>query len=624
MDDKICPRCKAPLLEGSPHSCAIPQDSLTVPVVSTENSIPTVTQKPASDPASPPVVKSAVKSQAKPAARKPGDSASPSATRKGIDEPPTGIDEMLKDPAKVVNQYVLAVMLGKGGMGQVWKAWDTKLTRWVALKFLTLTDETNIKRFEREAKLAARLRHPNIAAIYEVGQDKGRHFIAMEFVDGVSLGKAGLTIRQSVEVIAKIARALAEAHKEGVIHRDLKPDNLMVTKSGRPYVMDFGLAKAVEAESSLSVSGDIMGTPLFMSPEQARGEVDQLDLRTDVYSLGATLYTLLTGEKPFTGKTSMEILVKVVGQDPTPPRKIKPEIPAPVEAIVLKAMEKERDRRYPTSIALAEDLERFLGNLDVEARLPSIPTLILRRMKRNLWPVALGAVLLAGVGVVLAMRAARPAPLSGNSDWLNAFRSERHALEYRSWKPGNAGLPARLHELLARTDSMPAEDGREAADWIRKEVDIAETAVELWQSRPRSEWLKLKEPAVHARGWCDAAGLTLKGLKGEFALLLPRIGDVRRSAEQVAAWRGEFTLRVAVVPFGEVKLLQREGQDVALKDTETPLVIPELEIGDYVIELGSASQPPFRLTIPADRLRDGVTTTVVGDLRRKETVQITP
>jgi len=514
-------------------------------------------------------------------------------------------------------------MLGKGGMGQVWKAYDTKLSRWVALKFLTLADETNIKRFEREAKLAARLRHPNIAAIYEVGEEKGRHFIAMEFVDGVSLGKAGLTIDQSIEVIAKIARALAEAHKEGVIHRDLKPDNLMVTKSGRPYVMDFGLAKAVEAESSLSVSGDIMGTPLFMSPEQARGEGDQLDARTDVYSLGATLYTLLTGEKPFAGKSSMEILVKVVGQDPTPPRKIKPEIPEPIEAVVLKAMEKDRERRYPTSLALAEDLERYLAHQDVEAKLPSIHTLILRRVRRNVWPLLLAAVLIIGgvVGLIAWPPASGP---SATMEWRTAFNAERRSLEYRTWKSGDDALPSRIRALLLRTASLPAEDAREAADWMRKEIDLAESSLALWQSRPRSDWMTLRDAAAHARDWCDAAGAALNGLKGEFELLAPRLTEIRRGDQAMASWRGEFTLRVAVVPFGQVKSLKRAGRELTLKDRETPLVLPELEIDDYEIEIGSASQPSLQLPIPAARLRDGVTTTIVGDLRKSGSVQIKP
>jgi serine/threonine protein kinase len=612
MEAKTCPRCKAPQAEGRPHQCPTP------PARSGESSIPTV-RNPAPGAA-------AAASRAKPAAKAPprsGESSVAGATKKLGDEPPTGINEMLKDPANVVNQYVLTQMLGKGGMGQVWKAWDTKLARWVALKFLTLSDETNIKRFEREAKLAARLRHPNIAAVYEVGRDKGRHFIAMEFVDGTSLGKAGLTIRQSIEVIAKVSRALAEAHKDGVIHRDLKPDNLMVTKSGRPYVMDFGLAKSLEAESSLSVSGDIMGTPLYMSPEQAKGEGDRVDLRTDVYSLGATLYTLLTGEKPYIGKTSMEILVKVANQDPIAPRKIKAEIPEAIEAVVLKAMEKERDRRYPTAVALAEDLERYLANQDVEARLPSISTLILRRLKRNAWPAVLGFVALIAAATGILSWATRPAPAPDNG-WLKSFRAERRSLEYRDWKAGDAALPVRIHEFLDRAGSSSPEDAREAVDWARKEIEIAENTLELWQSRPRNDWMKLKEAAVRARDWCNAASAALKGLRGDFAPLPTRLADLRRGVDVFALWRGEFTLRVAVVPFGEVKSLKRRGRELELKDRETPLVLPELEIDDYEIELRSGSFPPQTVPIPADRLRDGVTSTLVGDLRKSGTIQLSP
>jgi serine/threonine protein kinase len=613
MEAKTCPRCKEPQAEGRPHQCA------ATPAASNESAIPTIRHQA-------PGAATPTSARTKPAAKaapRSGESSVAGATKKTGDEPPTGINEMLQDPSKVVNQYVLTQMLGKGGMGQVWKAWDTKLSRWIALKFLTLSDETNIKRFEREAKLAARLRHPNIAAVYEVGQDKGRHFIAMEFVDGTSLGKAGLTIRQSIEVIAKVARALAEAHKDGVIHRDLKPDNLMVTKSGRPYVMDFGLAKSLEAESSLSVSGDIMGTPLFMSPEQAKGEGDKIDPRTDVYSLGATLYTLLTGEKPFTGKTSMEILVKVANQDPVPPRKIKPDIPQPVEAVVLKCMEKDRDRRYPSAVALAEDLERYLANLDVEARLPSVSTLILRRLKRNIWPAALGFVMLIALAVGVLSWASRPTP-APDTEWLRTFRNERRSLEYRSWNPGDAALPSRIRDFLGRAASSSPEDAREAADWFGKEVEIAENMLEFWLSRPRSEWMKLKDPGTRARDWSDAAAASLQGLSGDFAALSTRLAQLRHGALTLARWRGEFTLRVAVVPFGEVTSLKRQGRELDLKDRETPLVLPELDIDDYEIELGSGSLPPQTLAIPADRLRDGVTTTILGDLRKAGTIRLSP
>src|SRR5579862_7310163 len=621
MDTKACPRCNEPTGSDPSHQCAVSQTIR-------ESSVPTIHQKPAPEAPPSPSAAPAAPSKAVSKAMSKAVSKAPakpdaSAARKAADVAPTDLAQLLQDPAKVVNQYVLATMLGQGGMGQVWKAWDQKLSRWTALKFLTLNDPSSQKRFEREAKLAARLRHPNICAIYEVGQDKGRHFIAMEFVDGVPLGKADLSIRQAVEVIAKICRALEEAHKEGVVHRDLKPDNLMITKSGRPYVMDFGLAKTVEAESSLSVSGDIMGTPAFMSPEQARGEVDTIDGRTDVYSLGATLFTLLTGEKPFQGKTSMEIVLKVVNQEPSAPSKLKPAIPSQLDAVVLKAMEKDRERRYTTAVELAEDLERFLANQDVHARPPSFSRRILGRLKRVAVPVSLIAILAGAIGIALMTRGTTPGTPEG-SEWLAAFRAERRALEYREWKADDAAVVGKVRDLLDRLDGQPADSGREAADWMRKEVELAENALELWMGRPRSEWSKVKDQAARALAWCDAVRSVVKDPKGDFAALAGRLEEVRRGAERLARWRGEFTLRVAVVPFGEVNALKRGGQSILLKDRETPLVLPELEIGDYEIDLSAAALPPLHFTIPADRLKDGVTTTLVGDLRKSGSVQIVP
>jgi len=614
METNACPVCKAPDGGDPSHRCS---SGATV----RESAVPTVRQEASPQRPVKTKVPNAAPSQVRPA----GKSEVSASLPKSLEAPPPNLTDLLQDPNRVVRQYALAGMLGQGGMGQVWKAWDTKLARWTALKFLTLTDPASQKRFEREAKLAARLRHPNICAIYEVGEDKGRHFIAMEFVDGVSLGKANLTSRQAPEVISKLARALEEAHKEGVIHRDLKPDNLMITKAGRPYVMDFGLAKTIEAESSLSVSGDIMGTPAFMSPEQARGEGDTLDGRADVYSLGATLYTLLTGEKPFQGRTSMEIVIRVINQEPPPPSRLKPGISPALDAVVLKAMEKDRERRYPTAAEFADDLDRFLANQDVRARPPSLPRRAMVRLKRNAWPAFVGAVfLVAGIAGFLILARGRTEDPSLGAQWAATFRNERRPLEYREWKAGDPAVSARIHDLLGRLDGLPPECSSEAADWLRKEVDFAENALEFWTSRPRSEWSSLREPASRALGWCDAATAAIKGQKGEFAALAGRLGELRRSSALLARWRGEFTLRIAVVPFGVLTSLKRSGQEIPLKDHETPLVIPELEIGDYEMDLTSASGPPLHFTLPAERLREGVTSTLVGDLRKPGTVQIVP
>jgi hypothetical protein len=342
-----------------------------------------------------------------------------------------------------------------------------------------------------------------------------------------------------------------------------------------------------------------------------------------VYSLGATLYTLLTGEKPFQGKTSMEIVVKVVNQEPTPPGKLNREVSGPLDAVVLKAMEKDRERRYATAVELAEDLERFLANQDVRARPPSFSRRVLVRLKRHLVPAALGAILLGALGIALLTRGGPPAAAEG-SEWLTSFRAERRALEYREWKAQDPAATDAIHHLLDRLDDQPADSSREAADWLRKEIELAENALELWMTRPRSEWSKVKDPAARAFGWCDAVKAAIGHRKGEFVALSGRLEELRRGAERLARWRGEFTLRVAVVPFGEINALKRGGQAVLLKDRETPLVLPELEIGDYEIDLSSAGQPPVHFAIPADRLRDGVTSTLVGDLRKPESIQVIP
>ncbi|HEV3029843.1 MAG TPA: serine/threonine-protein kinase, partial [Planctomycetota bacterium] len=226
-----------------------------------------------------------------------------------LDDIPAEAAPFVDDPTKLLGSYVLVKQIGKGGMGAVWKAWDKKLTRWVAIKFLLVSEDEDVARFQREAKLAARLRHPNIAPIYEVGEapatqagEQTRHYLAMEYIDGQTMSAAtNLPIAEILDLFMKVAQGIEAAHKAGVVHRDLKPANVMLTSDKWPYVMDFGLAKAIQAESSLSVSGAVMGTPAYMPPEQAQGQLDKIDGQSDVYSLGATMYAVLCKKQPFTG-----------------------------------------------------------------------------------------------------------------------------------------------------------------------------------------------------------------------------------------------------------------------------------------------------------------------------------
>ena len=249
----------------------------------------------------------------------------------------------------------------------VYKAWQADLERVVALKFLHTDSQESAERFIREAKIAANLTHPNIAAIYEVGQHEGKLYITMQFVDGVTTNKGSFTLREAVHVIRDACVAVDYAHAHDIIHRDIKPHNIMVAqeRSGtepsetarRTYVMDFGLARTTNKGGTLTTEGQVMGTPAFMSPEQAEGRT--CDARSDVYSLGATLYALATGHAPFEANTPIQVLMKVTHEQPVAPSKLNPEIDRNLEAVILKAMAKKQEDRYPSAGRLASDLARW-------------------------------------------------------------------------------------------------------------------------------------------------------------------------------------------------------------------------------------------------------------------------
>jgi WD40 repeat protein/tRNA A-37 threonylcarbamoyl transferase component Bud32 len=269
--------------------------------------------------------------------------------------------------------YEVQRLLGKGGMGIVVLARQERLGRLVAIKLPlhSLTDEGQA-RFLREARAAAGLRHPNICTLHEVGEHQGRPYLVMDYIDGPTMregiGQAP-TARRSVEVVALLARAVAHAHARGVIHRDLKPSNVLMERAtGQPVLMDFGLAKLLDdAGDQLSQSGTVQGTPAYMSPEQAAGKSGHVGPLSDVYSLGAILYELLTGRPPYAGSIG-EVLKLVQTEDPLPPRRINPRIHPDLETVCLRAMAREPGQRYPTALALAEDLERFAAGEPIRAR----------------------------------------------------------------------------------------------------------------------------------------------------------------------------------------------------------------------------------------------------------------
>jgi tRNA A-37 threonylcarbamoyl transferase component Bud32 len=323
----------------------------------------------------------------------------------------------------VVGNCRLLRRLGRGGMGDVYLALHLEYHKSVAVKILapdvTRNDEL-LARFRREAEAAARVDHPNIVEVYDIGCDQGFHYIVMGYVDGKSLQdvideQKVVAPREAARIAYEIARGLHAVHTDGIIHRDIKPANILLTRKGEIKIVDFGLAFDAEDKSGLTVTGSIMGTPWYLAPEQAEGR--RSDTRSDLYSLGIVLYILSTGERPFTGETHMSVLYKQIHEKPRDPRLVNPDVPVEIVEIILRAMEKKPERRFQTADEFCSDLNRYLKGTYIRRQGSSAISDPVRRRKRKSalltavfasWIFALiGAILAA---FVVAPRPAAPAP----------------------------------------------------------------------------------------------------------------------------------------------------------------------------------------------------------------------
>lgn len=512
--------------------------------------------------------------------------------------------ELLKKPEEQsapraqIGKYEILREVGRGGMGVVFLARDRDLDRTVALKMLRqFENETAVKRFFREARLIAQLSHPGIIKIFDTGTYRNVPYIVMQYVPGQPLDELmasrKINVRDALGILEQVARAVHFAHTHGVVHRDLKPSNVMVDPHNRAYVMDFGLAKTLDTQSRLTVSGSTVGTPYYMAPEQVRGDAERIGPRTDVYALGVMLYEILTGVLPFTAATEVALFDKILSDDPVPPRSLKTYIERDIEAICLRALEKDPELRYPTAEEFADDLRRFLAAEPIRTLRPSLwrsVTRYLRRHRQRVVAAAFTLLLVGGFGGYLMQREAERRAAEQQHERerrqkLDALIAEaerlveaepNRALELLYRVEPQRG-DDRVRSLLAR--AKEAQKRREAAEAFDREIEVIEVALRSNNIAVAIERLR---------------GLEESGRKD------PRLEVLKRRA------RGVGTLTILANDAVEVLI---DGVPVG----KTPLRDHELEPKLYVV---TVKRKPEEVRFPVDMNRgaDGSPAAVTIDL----------
>ncbi len=384
-----------------------------------------------------------------------------------------------------LGDYELLEEIGRGGQGVVFRARQKSLNRTVALKVIGLgqwASKAHLKRFRRESEAAASLNHPCIVPIYEVGERDGSCYFSMNFVEGGQLDEVvrrrPMSIRQAAEFVAKVARTVHYAHEHGILHRDIKPGNILLDAKGEPHLTDFGLARLIETESTVTRTMEVMGTPSYMAPEQAVGNNAAITSATDVYALGAVFYQLLTGHPPFAGGTTFETVRLVLDTEPRQPRLWNPKVDRDLSTICLKCLEKDPQRRYSSALALAEDLERWLRHEPIRARRTGIFTRGRKWVRRNPTIAIMAALVLilsAAVSTVVwkSEMARRPMPTGiAVLPFENLSRDKENAFFADGVQDDILTKLAKIADLkvISRTSVMPyrgARNTRQIGDALR-------------------------------------------------------------------------------------------------------------------------------------------------------------
>ncbi|MFH1227016.1 MAG: tetratricopeptide repeat protein [Planctomycetota bacterium] len=386
-------------------------------------------------------------------------------------------------------KYTLEKKLGQGGMGAVYLALDSALNRRVALKIITSDDPELLERFQREASAVAKLKHPNIVQVYEAGAVGKQHYFTMDYIEGVSLEKyagSASNIQNIAKIIFQVAAGLQYAHSQKIVHRDIKPANIMIDKQGKVYIADFGLAKQLTGlDRSLTMTGTALGTPDYMSPEQAMGHKDELDHRADIFSLGATLYFCLTRRTPFSGKELYELLNKVINDDPPAPSSIVKIIPKDLETICLKCMEKDKAKRYQTAAGLAGDIKKYLRGESITARRTSTAAkLWIKATKNKAASLAIAGAVVILIAVVIGFAISS----AGRKNEIAAHRAKAESAftakkydDARTW----------CNKVLALAPGDEAIKG--VLEKCEAEITARETALNQDKARAEAEARKIKE-----------------------------------------------------------------------------------------------------------------------------------